>query len=426
MYLKQFLPTSILFAGIVSLSSCDRPSIEPITSDTKFPASASVDKSDLMATVGSVQVFNGGFGSAAAMHDGYIYLMTDRGPNIDGGKDEKIFSNPEFTPQIGKFKLDGETLKLVSIIDMKDPSGHKITGLPNPVGMGGSTGETPLDVSGKVLNTDKHGLDPEGLVIMSDGSFWLSDEYGPHIVHLDASGKELERINPFDTPRKIPAVFGSRRANRGMEGLAITPDGKYLVGMMQSPMYNPASESKAIKKNSLVCRMVFFELATGECKEYLYILDSKDMANSELVAVNNHTFLVLERDGNMPGRDASCSKLVYMIDTTGATDVTSTLASGRMIGDKTLEQCTPEEITAAGIKTVSKKLAFDIMSIPNYPHDKPEGLIVINENLLAIVNDDDFGVSGAGTYEQKYAPLLGANVVDKNIMYFVKPLIPLK
>jgi len=37
----------------------------------------------------------------------------------------------------------------------------------------------------------------------------------------------------------LPAVFQHRRANRGMEGLAISPDETTLVGIMQSTMKNP-------------------------------------------------------------------------------------------------------------------------------------------------------------------------------------------
>lgn len=414
--------TMLLSASIVLISSCNKTK-DPIDPSVSYPAKAILNKHSVMNTVGNVKVYNGGFGSAAASSgDGYFYIMTDRGPNIDGNEDnEKIFSNPDFTPQIGKFKLQGDSLVLVDIIEIKNPAGQKITGLPNPIGAGG-TGETPKDINGNLLDTDVYGLDPEGLVAMKDGSFWVSDEYGPHIVHLNAAGQEIERINPYNTAKKLPPVFTKRRANRGMEGLTITPDGKYLVGLMQSPLYNP---DKSVKRKATICRIVFLELATGKIQEYLYALESPDVSNSEITAITNTTFLVLERDGNMPGKDANCSKKIYKIDVSNATDVTNDLESGKMIGEKTIEQCTPSEVMAAGIVIVSKELAFDIMSIPNYPHDKPEGVIIINDNLIAIVNDDDFGIGGTGTYEAKISPLLN-NEVDRNIMYFVKPLNPLK
>lgn len=418
---KKIVSGLLLSAGLISLSSCGTDN--PTNQSVSYPTKATLNKQTVMSTVGDVKVYNGGFGSAAsASGDGYFYIMTDRGPNIDGSEDDvKVFSNPEFTPQIGKFKLQGDSLVLVNVIDIKNSAGQKITGLPNPAGVGG-TGETPKDTKGNVLNTDVNGLDPEGLVAMKDGSFWLSDEYGPHLVHLNSNGQEIERVNPFNTARKMPPVFAKRRANRGMEGLVITPNGKYLVGMMQSPLYNP---DKSVKKKGTVCRILFFELATGKSKEYLYVLDSPDMANSEITAITDNTFLVLERDGKMPGKDASCSKKVYKIDISKATDVSSDLPSGKMIGTKTIEQCTAEDLAAAGIVVATKELAFDIMSIPNYPHDKPEGIVIINDNLIAIVNDDDFGINGTGTYEAKIAPLLN-NTVDKNVMYFVKPLKSLK
>ena len=50
-------------------------------------------------------------------------------------------------------------------------------------------------------------LDSEGLAIAPDGTFWVSDEYGPHIIHFDKNGNTIEKINPFNTSRKIPKVL---------------------------------------------------------------------------------------------------------------------------------------------------------------------------------------------------------------------------
>lgn len=46
-----------------------------------------------------------------------------------------------------------------------------------------------------------------------------------------------------------------------MEGLAVTPDQKTLVGIMQSRLYNP-SNAGAINKN--LTRIVTFDIATGK------------------------------------------------------------------------------------------------------------------------------------------------------------------
>ena len=231
---------------------------------------AKVPYKTLKITKDGVEVRKGGFGSDACAYPGdssKFYLITDRGPNIDykgaNGKG-KLFPVPEFNPEIGLFQIkkDG-SVKLLKTIGLKAPDGKKITGLPNPKEKG-ATGEIAYDLNENLLGLDEYGLDNEGLVAMKDGTFWVSDEYGPHIVHFSAKGKELERISPYGMTtngRKIPAVLANRRANRGMEGLAKTPDEKYLVGIMQSTLYNPSK--KEIVNNRLI-RIVKFEIATGK------------------------------------------------------------------------------------------------------------------------------------------------------------------
>lgn len=277
-----------------------------------------------------------------------------------------------------------------------------------------------MDLNGNKLNYDPKGIDPEGLVVLEDGSFWVSDEYGPHLIHFDANGRVLEWLNPFGNGiggKKLPEVYKFRRPNRGMEGLTITPDKKYFVGIMQSPLLNP---NKDVKKTSKACRILFYEIATAKFKEYIYLLESTGTAVSDIAAITNTTFLVIERDGKTPGKDQGIIKKLYKIDISNATNVHDVNANGLMINGKTIEQLSNDEIIASGIKPVSKEEVFDILSIPNYPHDKPEGIVIIDKNRIAIVNDDDFGIdSDNGNVIQKIMPLLG-NKRDENIIYFVK------
>lgn len=382
----------------------------------------------VLTNVNGVQVFNGGFGSAIAADPndpGAFYMLTDRGPNIDGTvANSKVFALPGFAPQIGKFRVKNGLMTLEKIIELKNSSGGKLNGLPNPANQGG-TGETAFDITGNTLSPSADGLDSEGLAVAADGTFWVSDEYGPHLVHFDANGQTIERINPFGTGtggRRIPLVFATRRANRGMEGLTLTPDGKTLVGIMQFPLYNP---SAAAISGSLVTRILAFDIATGATRQYVYLIERANLqANSEITAITNSTFLVLERDGEY-GTDANKSTLfkrVYKIDLTGATDISDPAngANGKLYGGKTVEELkTAATLQANGIVPVSKTLALDLATeiSPIYPHDKVEGIALINPTLLAVSNDDDFGVTGTGTFVAKILPATGA--IDKNRVYFV-------
>jgi len=423
---------SLLAVISIGLASCKKNNKEITETAITYPEMAEAsDPAILFSTKEGVKVYNGGYGSAVAVDPAapdVFYMLTDRGSNVAGqAANSIIIGKPDFAPQIGKFRLKDGKLVLEQIIELKNANGIKLNGLPNPIGMGAS-GETAYDLNGQIIAASVDGIDSEGLVRAADGSFWISDEYGPHIAHFDASGKTIERINPFGTGtggRKIPAVFANRRANRGMEGLAITPDGKTLVGMMQSPMYNP---SKAATAASVVLRILTFDISTGATKQYVYLMDNVSLTGvSDIVAVNSTTFLTLERDGLYGGAatNPAAVKKVYKIDLASATDISdpSNGANGKLYGGKTVEELNNTAgLTAAGVVPVTKTLTLDLLKdLPNvYPHDKAEGLAILPGNILVISNDDDFGVvdNGASGFAQKILPLTKS--VDKNRLYFVK------
>lgn len=403
-----------------------------------YPAFAEAANPRLLATApNGTLINNGGFGSAIAPdpNDAAVfYLLTDRGPNAAGSLASSIiFGKADFTPQIGKFRLVGGQLVLEQTILLKNAAGQLLTGLPNPIGQG-NTGEIALDLNGQTIAPNADGIDSEGLVLAADGSFWISDEYGPHIAHFDATGKTIERINPFGTGtggRTLPKVFAKRRANRGMEGLTITPDGKTLVGIMQSPMYNPSS---AAVTGSNVIRVVTFEIATGATKQYVYLMENPTLTGcSEILALTNTTFLALERDGLYGGNAAAPAtfKRIYKFDLAGATDISdpSNTDNGKLYGGMTVEQLKISAgLQTAGVVPVTKTLVLDMLTeiSPIYPHDKPEGIALIGNDRLVIANDDDFGVvdNGQNGFMTKLLPATGK--VDLNRIYFVTLKAPVK
>ena len=97
-------------------------------------------------------------------------------------------------------------------------------------------------------------LDPESIRVSNDGlSVFVSDEYGPYVYQfLRFDGL---RLRTFQLPEKFfvstLSPMGNteianntigRVANKGMEGLAITPDGRTLVGIMQNALIQDASD----------------------------------------------------------------------------------------------------------------------------------------------------------------------------------------
>ncbi|WP_245741482.1 esterase-like activity of phytase family protein [Herbiconiux ginsengi] len=375
-----------------------------------------------LGVFGGVPVTGNGYGSSVVAvpgKPGFIYGLTDRGPNVDGAGGVKVEPIPDFTPAIGEFQLVGGTAVLVRDIPLKDADGTPLNG---QVSTEATTGETIVDLDGHTLPASPYGFDSEGLVAMPDGTFYVSDEYGPYIAHFDANGKRLEQFSPFDG--SLPAELKNRTANQGMEGLTITPDGSTLVGIMQSALKQPDLAGVNAKKVPAT-RIVTVSLVDHSVHEYLYLTTDPATtadASSEITALSATEFLVLERDGNLP--PAPNRKIVYKVDISGATDVgpDSTLADSTYDaangglrlddqGGKTLESfvgavttdAAHAALTARGITPGAKS---DYLNLTDtlaelspegtfFGHDKVEGIFPIDGgSKLFISNDSDFGLKG--------------------------------
>ncbi|WP_158019300.1 esterase-like activity of phytase family protein [Mycobacterium basiliense] len=372
-----------------------------------------------MTTVGGVLINASAHGSGIAAVPGKadeIYGLTDRGPNVEGRTpDEKVLPVPGFHPHIAKLKLADGLATVEQVITLHGPAGSPLVGLVPPQA---NTGEALVDLNGAPLPPSEYGLDPEGLVATVDGSFWVSDEYGPFLIHFDAHGREQERLSPFDGT--LPRELALRSPNHGMEGLTITPDGTTLVGIMQSAIQAPGLTDPA--QGVPVVRIVTINIVDpSNVHEYLYPLTNPRQSNvvvSEISALSATTFLVVERD-NKPAPNGN--KKIYTADIAGATDVGPHArvpgaayqgeAGGLLIDRVPIETfvgpSTDTEavgkLKAAGITVAAKALELDLGDLVRtlsphgdfFGHAKIEGLTTPDGGkTLIIANDSDFGLAG--------------------------------
>jgi hypothetical protein len=239
-------------------------------------------------------------------------------------------------------------------------------------------------------------LDPESIRVSNDGkSVFISDEYGPYVRQFNRTTGQL--IKTFTLPGNLDVAILSpqggvetstntsgRTDNKGMEGLSITPDGKTLVGIMQAPLIQDAANNNSKK----TVRLVTIDIATGAAKEFAYNL-TVGSGVSEIVALNDHQFLVDERDGKGRG-DGSVAvvKQLFVIDTNGATDATA--LSGKALSNAAIAKKGPflDIVAALGLAGIP---GFEVPA-------KIEGLafgadVTVNgqvEHTLYVANDNDF------------------------------------
>ena len=240
-------------------------------------------------------------------------------------------------------------------------------------------------------------LDPEGIRVANDGrSVFISDEYGPYVYEFDRrSGR---RLRVFTLPAKFAAsrlspvgadeISGNtsgRVANKGMEGLAITPDGKKLVGIMQNSL---------IQDGGPTLRIVTIDIPSGRTREYAYTLTTGSGA-SEILAVNDHQFLVDERDGKGLG-DGSTAKVkqIFLVDLNGATEVSGITGEANLAPNavpKTLFLDVVAVLNAHGV--ASTKIPAKIEGLA-FGQDVVMG--GRTKHTLYVANDNDYNATFGG------------------------------
>jgi hypothetical protein len=365
----------------------------------------------------------GGLGSGIAYAGGQTFITApDRGPNavpFDSTVDDTVaYINRVETFHLALAPSDAgsalpftltPTLRATTLLSSRTPlvygnlDGSGVPAL-NRVNhtfyfTGRSDGFDPNQPS---TNSNNARLDSESIRVSNDGlSVFISDEYGPYIYEFDRfSG---ERIRSFKLPAnlavsnlsansatEISGNTSGRIANKGMEGLALTPDGKTLVGVMQEALIQDGGD------NGPYTRIVTVDIKSGATHEYAYPLTNTGTVSkpkyptvSDITAINDHQFLVDERDGH--GRaDQSQAKFKQfsIIDLTGATDVS------KLSGAANLAAAAIGKTLFLDIVAVLGNHGFAADQVPA----KLEGITFgpdvviggVTEHTLYVSNDNDF------------------------------------
>jgi hypothetical protein len=254
-------------------------------------------------------------------------------------------------------------------------------------------------------------LDPESIRVSNDGlTVFVSDEYGPYVYQFLRFGGT--RIRTFKAPDELfvatPAPTGAgesapnssgRVPNKGMEGLAITPDGRTLVGIMQNALIQDAAEGGDAAN---LLRIITIDIASGKTThQYAYLLTTGSGV-SEITALNQHEFLVDERDGKGLG-DGSTAKVkqIFKIDLANAVDVSGMdgLEAAANAVSKSLFLDVVKVLGANGI--TADQIPAKIEGITFGPDVESHGKRM---HTLWVANDNDFlqDFSGPGTNPNQF------------------------
>jgi hypothetical protein len=324
---------------------------------------------------------------------GTIWLLPDRGYNVSGTIDYRSRLNRlevVLTPpaHLETMPVDERqrtlAARLADTILLTDTTNESLTGLDPAAGGIRAAGQglpaMPQAPNGRVA------LDAEGLVLARDGSFFVSDEYGPYIYRFSPQGRMLGAIRPPDAfiPRRKGADHFSsnnpgagqsapspanpdtgRQNNQGFEGLALTPDGKYLVVLLQSATRQDGGDSPETRDHT---RILYYDISAIDrpvlVREHVVVLPAfmtadgkrRIAAQSELLALDETHFLMLCRDSdNGFGQKGATSRYrrIELIDTSAATNIAGTRYDG-------VEPVAPKGRLVDGIVPAARETFIDL------------------------------------------------------------------
>lgn len=151
-------------------------------------------------------------------------------------------------------------------------------------------------------------FDPESFRVTRRGDIWVGDEFGPFLLNFDASGRLKRAPIPVPGVKAPESPLGGAvnlPSSRGFEGLALNPSETRLTALLEGTVAgDPAG----------LLRMLDYDLRTQRwaAAPLFYRLESATHAIGDLLALDEHRYLVIERD-NFQG-DQAKFKRVFVVD----------------------------------------------------------------------------------------------------------------
>jgi len=289
-----------------------------------------------------------GFSGILPNSDGTFDALADNGYGNKANSADFVLRIHRIAPDFRTGKVD-----VVGGINLTDPNGL----VP-----------FPLTRADRVLTGAD--FDVESMVRVADGSYWIGDEFGPYLLHVDRAGRLLQAPIPLPGVRapENPAGSPNLGSSKGFEGMALSPDGKKLFPLLEGTVAgDPAG---ALRLNE-------FDLTTGAYtgRRWSYQLDATNHAIGDAISVDEHRLLIIERDG--AEGDAARVKKIYLADKRDRDH------DGRL--DKTLvadllDIADPRRLGGSGATF-------------RFPFTTIEDVVILDDRTLGVLNDNNFPFS---------------------------------
>ncbi|OOF66780.1 esterase-like activity of phytase family protein [Rodentibacter sp. Ppn85] len=257
-------------------------------------------------------------------------------------------------------------------------------------------------------------FDTESFQIIGN-NIWIGDEFGPYLIKTDLDGKVLSvfeaevdgiKIQSPDHYRVVsPGIPNGQHKNvnlkrsKGYEGMASSPDGKYLYPLLEGPLWDEKKQSWETIDDKIALRILEFDVDKQEWtgRYWLYPLENEHNAIGDFNLLDAKKGLIIERDNGEGTEDKGCKNL---------TDTTHCFSEPAKF-----KRVYKVEFSSDNVGKAVKKIAYiDLLNIsdPNKVSLKPlnggvlkfpfftiENLDIVDSEHIIVGNDNNFPFSSS-------------------------------
>jgi glycerophosphoryl diester phosphodiesterase len=301
-----------------------------------------------------------GFSAAVDNRDGTFWAQPDNGFGAKGNSADFLLRLYLVKPRWRTAKGGSGAVEVLRHITLSDP-GRKI---PFPIVNG--------DTRDRQLTGDD--LDIESVQRGRDGTFWIGDEFGPFIVHVDARGRVLSApvASPLGTSPQNPQLGGEQprtQQSGGFEAMAQSPDRRYLYPVLEKAVVGDVDARRRVVRE--------FDTRTNRytSRSWEYRVDADANLVADAQMTTRGTLLVLERD-DLDGPRAVTKKVYEVRLGTGPTAVRK-----RLVVDL-LSIRDDKGLSDGGGWGTGRQFSFGFQSV--------ETLVPLSGGRLLIANDNNY------------------------------------
>jgi hypothetical protein len=212
-----------------------------------------------------------------------------------------------------------------------------------------------------------------------NGNLWFGEEFGPYLVKTNTSGvvqrREIALPGVF-APQNPAVVNGNVTANlgssRGFEGMAINQAGDRLYTLLEGTVTGDPLGTLRINEFN-----VDTEAYTG--KQWSYKLDAAGTNIGDMTAINDHEFLVIERNGATATGGGTPFKRIFRIDT-NIVDSSGNVQKTQVVDLMNIAD--PNDLNGDG------------SNLFTFPYVTIESVLILDANTLLVINDNNYPGTG--------------------------------